>query len=74
VSYQCHPGTVCFFDLLNAYYYIRSAMKFQKLYLVGLQKQDLNVGKVAEAFLLASWDALILFFLTMFAFQVRSKQ
>ena len=49
-------------------------MKFQKLYLVGLQKQDLNVGKVAETFLLASWDALILFFLTMFAFQVRSKQ
>jgi hypothetical protein len=48
-------------------------MKFQKLYLVGLQKQDLNVGKVAETFLLASWDALILFFLTMFAFQVRSS-
>jgi len=71
----------CFYISFGALLYIprvgvrtafRSAMKFQKLYLVGIYNQDLNVGKVAEAFLLASWDALILFFLTMLTFQVRA--
>jgi magnesium-transporting ATPase (P-type) len=40
------------------------AMKFHKLYFVGLKNQDLNLTKMIESFLFAIWDAFIIYYLT----------
>ena len=41
-----------------------TALKFQKLYSVGLEKQDLNVSVMASAFLQACGDAVLIYYLT----------
>jgi len=45
-----------------------TVQRFQKLYYVGLKKQDLNVANMVEGGIQATFDAFILFFMTKLAF------